>query len=68
MAPINQNGLPLVRVAIAFVTREELEVNVSDQMGLEAIRTTAIMIAIDPRNEGRKRQSSSRTKEGHLQE
>jgi len=40
-------GLP-VRIATAFVTGEGLELYVGEQMGLEAIRTTAVMIAIDP--------------------
>jgi len=40
-------GLP-VRIATALVTGEGLELYVGEQMGLEAIRATAIMIAIDP--------------------
>jgi len=40
-------GLP-VRIATALVTGEGLELYVREQMGLEAIRMTAIMVAIDP--------------------
>ena len=46
-----------VRFATALVAGERLKVNVGVHMGLEAVRTTATMVAINPgtlKNESRR--------------